>query len=265
MEILYVDFVQNPRSRSGAGKSFEHYQICEGKGKRLPEGLAVSACVRHQAAYLRRTIPHRRRSHAEARDKFIRAVLPVRIPGKVLARFPARKAVLAPVTRIAEKPANQTPAAVHRAMKGRVMIEKKTSVLRVRTRGNKRARKDRFGPFPLMEKHPGGKIERLALEYIRLKVHAAGAAAIGAAKRRRLAPGALRPSDFAVYPVKFFYKCRNPCSCNIFGFLHRIPRLSRAKYNPPGSPWTSEQNPSGKRILRNANNLAQVSVNPYTP
>lgn len=63
-----------------------------------------------------------------------------------------------------------------------------------------------------MEQHPGGKIERLALEHVRLKVHAAGTATIGAAKRRRLSPGALRPLDFGVYPVKFFYQCCDPCS-----------------------------------------------------
>lgn len=90
-------------------------------------------------------------------------------------------------------------------MIGRIRIEKKAPALAVRSWGCERTGKDRFGPFPLMEKHPGGKIERFALKHIRLKVNAAQATAIGAAKRRRFAPGALRPSDFGIYPVKFFY------------------------------------------------------------
>lgn len=105
------------------GKPFEQYQIRDGEGKRLPEGFPVSATVRHQAANLRGAITHRRGRRAEARDKLVRTVLRVRVTGTMLSRFPARKAVLSAVTRIAEKPADQAAAAIHRAMPGRVMIE----------------------------------------------------------------------------------------------------------------------------------------------
>jgi polar amino acid transport system substrate-binding protein len=118
-------------------------------------------------------------------------------------------------------------------MVGTVRIEEAAAVGRVVARGNKATVGEGHGSVALMNEHPGGKIERLAFQHVRLKIDAASAASVRALKGAGRFPISLSEIDVSIYRVQGLYDFLNPRAAHNIAFDHDLDSCG-AQYSATG-------------------------------
>jgi hypothetical protein len=119
-----------------------------------------------------------------------------------LAGFPAGAAILAAISGIAKKPANERSSAIHRAVKRIIRVKKKTAIFGIGTGRRKITGENGIGPFALVRDHPCGKIQGFHFKNIGFKAAATGAASGRTLKGTSKFPGFLLFFCMRIYRVK---------------------------------------------------------------